>query len=101
MSGSCRGVMHPDPIPSPLTAALAKAGRAVPSAAPPPRGVNSITFLPLRARTAGEEGFEVSARAIFPSHPLLLPGEPSFQIIQPLPRELPGRGVPTISLHEH
>lgn len=56
-------------------------------AAPPPRGVNSIRFLPLRARTAGERGFEVSALAVFPSHPLFLPREPSFQIIQPLQPE--------------
>lgn len=55
------------------------------------RGANSITFLPLRVRTAGEKGFEVSALAIFLLPPPFLPGEPSFQVIQPLPPEPPGR----------
>lgn len=96
MSGSCGGGGYPGPIPGPLLAALAKLGRALTSAGC--RRLPAITaaliqscFSPSAYAPQGRKALKLVLWQFFSSHPLFLPGEPSFQVIQPLPPEPPGR----------
>lgn len=58
-------------------------------------------FLPLRVRTAGEKGFEVSALAIFLLPPPFPPRGAQFPGYTASSSRAAGPGAPAVSPHEH
>lgn len=80
MSGSSRGVIYPDPTPSPLMAALAKLGRAVPSAvaggSPRPAVLIQSGFSPSAHALQGREALKLALWQFSPPIPFSSLGSP-------------------------